>query len=256
MFGEFRGRRKNAPTFCVSSSEAMKYSKWSSMLGLPLYQTHCILSTLLYPEVSSSLAKMVRGQINFFSSRYEHSLKVSRQPPRWRLFFLRGWSYKRFLWNVYKWRTRVSWIPWLYLTIASCFWTWWRTQPIPKWHPDIRPYVRARKYLRANAQSVNVPMAIIDDLILASRKAVIQDTHSLFVTNGCYAILQMLEVVETCMKLIPFVPNDEANSQARGLETWLHSGKECVAFARKSTPTMDPFWPKMANSVPLTRTWI
>ena len=109
-----------------------------------------------------------------------------------------------------------------YLTIASCFWTWWRTQPAPKVHPDIRPYVRARKYLRVNAQSVNVPKAIVEDLILASRKAIIQDTHGLFVSNGCYAlptllIHQMLEVVETCIEGIPFVPNDEANSQARGL---------------------------------------
>ena len=109
-----------------------------------------------------------------------------------------------------------------YLTIASCFWTWWRTQPAPKVHPDIRPYVRARKYLRVNAQSVNVPKAIVEDLILASRKAIIQDTHGLFVSNGCYAlptllIHQMLEVVETCIQAIPFVPNDEANTQARGL---------------------------------------
>ena len=109
-----------------------------------------------------------------------------------------------------------------YLTIASCFWTWWRTQPAPKVHPDIRPYVRARKYLRINAQSVNVPKAVVEDLILASRKAIIQDTHGLFVSNGCYAlptllIHQMLEVVETCIEGIPFVPNDEANSQARGL---------------------------------------
>ena len=67
-----------------------------------------------------------------------------------------------------------------------------------------------------------MPIAIIDDLLLASRKTIIQDTHSLFVTNGCYAIPtllihQMLEVVETCIEGIPFVPNDEANSQARGL---------------------------------------
>ena len=109
-----------------------------------------------------------------------------------------------------------------YLTIASCFWTWWRTQPIPKLHPDIRPYVRARKYVRDNAQCVNVPIAIIDDLILASRKAILQDTNSLLVTNGCYSIPtllihQMLEVVETCVEGIPFVSNDEANCQARGL---------------------------------------
>ena len=109
-----------------------------------------------------------------------------------------------------------------YLTIASCFWTWWRTQPMPKLHPDIRPYVRARKYVRGNAQWVNVPIIIIEDLILASRKAILQDTNSLLVTNGCYSIPtlyihQMLEVVETCIEGIPFVPSDEANCQARGL---------------------------------------
>ena len=57
---------------------------------------------------------------------------------------------------------------------------------------------------------------------LPRAKAIIQDTHGLFVSNGCYAIPtllihQMLEVVETCIEGIPFVPNDEANSQARGL---------------------------------------
>ena len=69
---------------------------------------------------------------------------------------------------------------------------------------------------------VNVPKDIVDDLILASRKAIVQDTHGFFYSNGCYAlptflIHQMLEVIETCIEGIPFVPNDEANSQARGL---------------------------------------
>ena len=124
-----------------------------------------------------------------------------------------------------------------HLTIASCFWSWWRTQPAPKVHPDIRPYVRARKYLRTNAQSVNVPKDIVEDLILASRKAIIQDAHSFFFSNGCYAlptllIHQMLEVIETCIEGIPFVPNDEANSQARGLGN------------------MVAFWERMRNICP------
>ena len=44
------------------------------------------------------------------------------------------------------------------------------------------------------------------------------------------ALSKKKEVVETCIEVIPFVSNNEANSQARGLETWLHSGKECVAL--------------------------
>lgn len=71
-----------------------------------------------------------------------------------------------------------------YLTIASCFWTWRRTQPPPKLHPEKRPYVRARKYVRDSAQWVNVPTLIIDDLIIASRKAILSDTSNLFVADG------------------------------------------------------------------------
>ena len=39
-----------------------------------------------------------------------------------------------------------------YLTIASCFWSWWRMQPVPRCNPHIKPYCRARKYLRSDAQ--------------------------------------------------------------------------------------------------------
>ena len=35
-----------------------------------------------------------------------------------------------------------------HLSIVGCFWAWWRSQPPPHLHPNIRPYCRARKYLR------------------------------------------------------------------------------------------------------------
>ena len=148
-----------------------------------------------------------------------------------------------------------------YLTIASCFWTWWRTQPIPKLHPDIRPYVRARKYVRDNAQCVNVPMAIIEDLILASRKAILPDTNSLLVTNGCYSIPtllihQMLEVVETCIEGIPFVSNDEANIQARGLGNMVAFSERMRSICSKVNIIMDLFLQKRGINAPLTRIWI
>ena len=148
-----------------------------------------------------------------------------------------------------------------YLTIASCFWTWWRAQPIPKLHPDIRPYVRARKYVRDNAQCVNVPMAIIEDLILASRKAILPDTNSLLVTNGCYSIPtllihQVLEVVETCIEGIPFVSNDEANIQARGLGNMVAFSERMRSICSKVNIIMDLFLQKRGINAPLTRIWI
>lgn len=87
--------------------------------------------------------------------------------------------------------------------IASCFWTWWRSQPPPKHHSDLRPYCRARKYLGAQSQWVNVPTEVVEDLIAASRNAIISDINSLVMTNGSVAvsvlhIQQMLEVIDTC----------------------------------------------------------
>ena len=74
------------------------------------------------------------------------------------------------------------------LPIASCFWTWWRSQPPPKYHPDIRPYCRACKYLSASNQWVDVPKEIVEDLIFASRKAILARCDTLMVVNGCFTI--------------------------------------------------------------------
>ena len=52
-----------------------------------------------------------------------------------------------------------------YLTIASCFWSWWKTQPVLRQNPHIKPYCRARKYLRSDAQWVNVPNEVATDLV-------------------------------------------------------------------------------------------
>ena len=58
-------------------------------------------------------------------------------------------------------------------SIARCFWSWWRTQPIPKLHPNIRPYCRARKVFASAAQWVHVPKDVLEDLIVASRAAIV-----------------------------------------------------------------------------------
>ena len=109
-----------------------------------------------------------------------------------------------------------------HLSIVGCLWSWWRTQPLPKLHPNIRPYCRARKYLRSAAQWVNVPKDVLEDLIVASRAAIVATPSAFQTVNGCYAlprilVQEMIEVVDSSIEGIPYVPTDGANSQARGL---------------------------------------
>ena len=124
-----------------------------------------------------------------------------------------------------------------YLTIASCFWSWWRMQPVPRQNPHIKPYCRARKYLRSDAQWINVPNEVATDLVKESRSAVIAKLDVYQQVNGCYAlprmrVQEMLEVIDRCIEGIPYVPLDEANAQARGLGN------------------MVAFWERMRNICP------
>ena len=124
-----------------------------------------------------------------------------------------------------------------HLSIVGCFWSWWRTQLPPQLHPNIRPYCRARKYLSSDAQWVNVPKDVVEDLILASRSAILTSTESLKQVNGCFAmprvlVQSLIEVIDACVEGIPFVPTDDANMQARGLGT------------------MVAFWERMRNICP------
>ncbi len=124
-----------------------------------------------------------------------------------------------------------------HLSIVGCFWSWWRTQPPPQLHPNIRPYCRARKFLSSGAQWVNVPKDVVEDLVVASRFAVLTPTDSLQEVNGCYAmprslVQSLIEVIDACVEGISFVPLDEANMQARGLGS------------------MVAFWERMRNICP------
>ena len=124
-----------------------------------------------------------------------------------------------------------------HLSIVGCFWSWWRTQLPPQLHPNIRPYCRARKYLSSDAQWVNVPKDVVEDLISASRSAILTSTESLKQVNGCFAmprvlVQSLIEVIDACVEGIPFVRTDEANMQARGLGT------------------MVAFWERMRNICP------
>ena len=129
-----------------------------------------------------------------------------------------------------------------YLTIASCFWSWWRMQPVPRLNPHIKPYCRARKYLRSDAQWINVPNEVATDLVRESRSAVIANLDLYQQVNGCYAlprmrVQEMLEVIDRCIEGIPYVPLDEANAQARGLGN------------------MVAFWERMRNICPKVNTY-
>ena len=124
-----------------------------------------------------------------------------------------------------------------HLSVVGCFWSWWRTQLPPQLHPNIRPYCRARKYLSSGAQWVNVPKDVVEDLITASRSAILSSTDSLQQVNGCYAmprvlVQSLIEVIDACVEGIPFVPMDDANMQARGLGS------------------MVAFWERMRNICP------
>ena len=84
---------------------------------------------------------------------------------------------------------------------------------------------------------MNVPKEVVEDLLVASRSAVISPTDSLQLVNGCYAMLRalvqtLIEVIDACVEGIPFVPLDEANMQARGLGS------------------MVAFWERMRNICP------
>ena len=111
-----------------------------------------------------------------------------------------------------------------YLSIVGCFWAWWRTQPPPHLHPNIRPYCRARKYLSSGAQWINVPKEVVEDLVVASKHSVLSSTETLPTINGCFSmprtlVQSLVEVIDACVEGIPYVPLDEANMQARGLGT-------------------------------------
>ena len=71
-------------------------------------------------------------------------------------------------------------------------------QPVPRCNPHIKPYCRARKYLRSDAQWINVPAEVATDLVRESRAAVIANLDVYQQVNGCYALPRMC--VQKCWK--------------------------------------------------------
>ena len=71
----------------------------------------------------------------------------------------------------------------------------------------------------SSSEQKKKPKDVVEDLILASRSAILTSTESLKQVNGCFAmprvlVQSLIEVIDACVEGIPFVPTDEANMHA------------------------------------------
>ena len=124
-----------------------------------------------------------------------------------------------------------------YLSITSCFWSWWRSMPSEQSLSTKFPYLKARKYLHITDQWVNVAPDVLQDLILHSKGAVISTLDSLPVVNGAVSvprssIQEMFTVIDDYIAGIPYLPCDPVDTQARGFGN------------------MVAFWERMRNICP------
>ena len=124
-----------------------------------------------------------------------------------------------------------------HLSLSANFWTWWRTQEVPKANPAVAPHLLARKYLKGTHEWVNIPRGIIEELIKHSRGAVMQSVEHLPVVQGACSIPKVVlqdcfDVIDTLQENASFVPNDEVSNQAKGLGSMLS------------------FWERMRNVCP------
>ena len=127
-----------------------------------------------------------------------------------------------------------------HLKFTACYWSWWRSHSQNDsrqslWHQ--RPFLRAKKFAQTNAEWVNVPTPIVEDLIKESHGAVLCSLNGLVLSRGSVSLprvhlQEMLEVIESFSTKVPYVPCDEANAQARGLGS------------------MVAFWERMRNVCP------
>ena len=129
-----------------------------------------------------------------------------------------------------------------YLSIASCFWTWWRSMPSEQPLSTKFPYLKARKYLHITDQWVNVAPDVLQDLILHSKGAVISTLDSLPIVNGAISvprssIQDMFTVIDDYIAGIPYLPSDPVDTQARGFGN------------------MVAFWERMRNICPKVNTY-
>ena len=129
-----------------------------------------------------------------------------------------------------------------YLSIASCYWTWWRSVPSEQPLSTKFPYLKARKYLHITDQWVNVAPDVLQDLVLHSKGAVLPTVDSLPVINGAISvprstIQDMFTVIDDYIVGIPYLPSDPVDTQARGLGN------------------MVAFWERMRNICPKVNTY-
>ena len=110
----------------------------------------------------------------------------------------------------------------LHLSVSACFWSWWRSHPPNHQSYTSKPFLKAKKFIHFNAEWVNVPKHVLEDLIKESQGAILQDISRLVSSQGSVAVPQiyiqeMFDVINNYTAGIPFVPSDSTNEQARGL---------------------------------------
>ena len=123
-----------------------------------------------------------------------------------------------------------------HLSISACFWSWWRSLPGEVNPAYDRPFLKARKFVHLPAQWVNVPRLVVEDLILQSQGAVLNNLDGLIISNGSVSlpratIQAMFEVIDEYLTGTPYVPPDSTGSQVS---------------------SMVAFWERMRNICPKT----
>ena len=125
-----------------------------------------------------------------------------------------------------------------YLSIASCFWSWWRSIPSEQSLSTKFPYLKAWKYLHITDQWVNVAPDVLQDLILHSKGAIISTLDSFPIVNGAISvprssIQDMFTVIDDYLRGFLTSPVTQLTRKPEASVIWLLSGSGCETSAPK-----------------------
>ena len=124
-----------------------------------------------------------------------------------------------------------------YLSIASCFWTWWRSMPSEQSLSTKFPYLKARKYLHITDQWVNVAPDVLQDLILHSKGAVISTIESFLVVNGAIGSNKSnFKGKDKSLSDWPPLSRGPSKGFCKGIQKALFKGADKASFGVKGFP--------------------
>ena len=142
-----------------------------------------------------------------------------------------------------------------YLTIASCFWSWWRMQPVPRHNPHIQALLSCQEIICALMHTgfmflAKLPLTWLRSPGLLLLMIWIYTNKSM----GAMAlprmrVQEMLEVIDRCIEGIPYVPLDDANAQARGLGNMVAFWERMRNICPKVTSYYGPVYGKEGKTV-------